>query len=505
VGGSLKEFGDLQGGHDVRRQAQTGYSEWDLDAKVDYFVTPASQLVYGHQTVRLDDAWRTHSTIYGVVWRGTTRGTDLQRRLDDARDLDYLQYHAAQLPGFAEEVHFSLSHQYQGDLEDRVRAAGNRERQSLDVHTLGVWLTLQSPSTVGRWVYGVDYYRDWVDSSYQGFDAAGNPTLPHWQGSVADDATYDLVGVFVENQLPLVEDCVGLILGGRFTHAAADADRIQDPHSRARLSVSDSWDNVVGNARLSYQPGAAKHWTLYGGASQGFRAPSLADLSRFDIARTGEYEIPALRLDPESFLSLELGVKREDARFAAQAAYFYTFIEDMIVRVPTGATTPNGEVIVYRENAGAGYVHGVELSGSLKLHRDWTLWANFTWMRGELDTPLVAGGAQVTEPVSRLMPTTLHSGLRWLHPNRRVWAEFAASFAGEQDRLASNDRRDTERIPVDGTPGYGVCHLRAGWNPCRYTTLTAALENLTDEDYRVHGSGLNEPGRAFILMAEFRF
>ena len=188
--------------------------------------------------------------------------------------------------------------------------------------------------------------------------------------------------------------------------------------------MSDSWDNVVGNARLSYQPGEAKHWTIYGGASQGFRAPNLSDLTRFDIARSGEQEIPAFGLKPESFLSPEVGVKLEYERFAAEAAYFHTFMDELIVRVPTGQTTSNGDLIVNKENSGEGYVHGVELTGSVKLHRDWTLWANFTWMRGELDTPVIVGGADVTEPVSRLMPTTVNSGLRWRHPKGRVWAEF---------------------------------------------------------------------------------
>lgn len=126
-------------------------------------------------------------------------------------------------------------------------------------------------------------------------------------------------------------------------------------------------------------------------------------------------------------------------------------------------------------------------------------------MRGELDTPLIAGGDSVTEPVSRLMPTTVNSGLRWRHPKGRFWAEFASTFAEKQDRLASNDIRDTQRIPVGGTPGYGVYHLRAGWDPCSKVTLCAALENLADEDYRIHGSGVNEAGRNFILTAELRF
>ncbi|MBE7499496.1 MAG: TonB-dependent receptor [Verrucomicrobiales bacterium] len=505
VGASLKDFGDLRGGEEVGKQPETGYSEWDLDAKVEYFVAPNSRLVYGHQTVRLNDAWRTHSTIYGVLWSGTTRGSDRERFFDQARDLDYLQYHAEKLEGFADELHVSVSRHYQGESEDRIRSNRNREVQDVDVETLGLSLQLQSPSKVGRWIYGAEYYHDWVNSAYRGYNAAGDLTTVRVQGPVADDAGYDLVGAYVENHLPIVADTLALILGGRYTYAAADAKQVQDPYTGLPMSLADSWDTLVGNARLSYQPGDPKHWTLYAGVAQGFRAPNLSDLTRFDIARSGEQEIPAFGLEPESFLSPEVGVKMEYGRLAAEAAYFYTFQDDLIVRVPTGQTTANGDLIVNKENSGEGYVHGVELAASARLHRDWTLWANFTWMRGELDTPIVAGGEEVTEPVSRLMPTTVNSGLRWHEVKGRLWAEFATTFAEKQDRLASNDVRDTQRIPVGGTPGYGVFNLRAGWNFCRHATLTAALENLTDEDYRIHGSGANEPGRNFVLTAEMRF
>ena len=35
--------------------------------------------------------------------------------------------------------------------------------------------------------------------------------------------------------------------------------------------------------------------------------------------------------------------------------------------------------------------------------------------------------------------------------------------------------------------------------------VTAAIDNLTDEDFRIHGSGVNEPGRNFLIAGDFRF
>ncbi len=505
LGGTWKEFGDLRGGADVGKQPRTGYTEKDLDAKLQFYIAPDSWLVFGHQTVDIDDAWRTHSTIYGVLWSGTTRGSDLSRVFDQNRDLDYIQYHATNLNGFAQELHVSVSRHYQAEVESRTRSNQAREYQGVDVNTLGVSVQLQSQSPVGRWVYGTEYYRDWVDSFYRGYNAAGSLTSRRIQGPVGDEASYDLAGVYAQDTIPLFDDRLEVILGGRFTYAAADADRVQDPFTGQNLALSDSWNNVVGNGRLLYRLDPEEHWTLFAGISQGFRAPNLSDLTRFDIARSGEQEIPAFGLRPEHFLSPEVGVKVGYERVAAEAAYFRTFMDDLVVRVPTGDTTPNGDLIVNKENSGEGYIHGVELTGSLKLHPEWTLWSNFTWMEGRLDTPVVAGGSTATEPVSRLMPTTVNYGLEWRHPSQRYWAEFSGTLAARQERLASNDIRDTQRIPVGGTPGYSTFSLRAGWRPITHLTLLIAVENLTDEDYRIHGSGVNEPGRNFIVSADIRF
>jgi hemoglobin/transferrin/lactoferrin receptor protein len=502
IGVSPKNFGDLRGGEDVGAQRKTGYDELDWDTKLEYRITPSSRFVYGHQTVNMDDAWRAHSTIYGRPWEGTTVGSDLRRLFDQGRDLDYLQYHTEALPGFVEEMHFSVSYHRQDETEDRVRSTGIQELQSVDVQTLGLSAQFQSPSPVGRWVYGAEYYHDWVDSSFRRYNAAGDLTQVRVQGPVADDATYDLVGAYVEDHIPLANDRLQLILGGRYTYAQVDANKIRDPSTGGTFSLNDSWDNVVGNARLLYKLDSEEHFALFVGASQGFRAPNLSDLTRWD-ADWG-LEVPSPGVNPEQFLSLEGGARVRYERFTAEASYFHTLIDDMIMRVPTGETN-SGVPVVTKQNSGQGYIHGVELSGSLALHRDWTLWANFTWMEGEVESPLVVGGPVQSSYLSRLMPVTVNSGLRWQYAKWHVWAEFAATFATDADKLAPNDRLDTQRIPPGGTPGYAVYHLRAGWNPCRYATISAALENLLDKDYRIHGSGVNEPGRNLILAADFRF
>jgi hemoglobin/transferrin/lactoferrin receptor protein len=116
-----------------------------------------------------------------------------------------------------------------------------------------------------------------------------------------------------------------------------------------------------------------------------------------------------------------------------------------------------------------------------------------------------AGSSLSHEPPSRLMPLTVRAGVRWEPSDCDWYVETEVVRAEEQDRLSFGDRRDTQRIPPGGTPGYTLCHVRAGWELSETATLDVALENLTDYDYRVHGSGTNSPGRQLVVALGVTF
>jgi hemoglobin/transferrin/lactoferrin receptor protein len=278
---------------------------------------------------------------------------------------------------------------------------------------------------------------------------------------------------------------------------------VADPETGGRISLDDNWSDLVGSARLVYQF-VPDTLNAYAGVSQGFRAPNLSDLTRFDIARTSEIETPQPDLDAERYVSYEAGVKTQGEWWAATAAYYYTVIDDAIIRAPTGAMI-DGRTEVTKRNGGDGFTHGVELGVAVRPHEDWTLFGNMTWMDGELDQYPTSAPVKVTEPLSRLMPLSGQVGVRFDHPERLFWVEGVLVLAADADQLNTADRADTSRIPPGGTPGYEVFSVRTGWNINRNATVTVAIENLTDENYRIHGSGINEPGRSLALGVKIKF
>ena len=504
IGLSQKNYHDLRAGRGTGTQPRTGYSESGLDASLAYRIGQHARLTALAQDFTQDDAWRTHSTVYGSTWLGTRPGNDLQRSLDQSRRLFAVQLHADHLATPVDELHLSVSHQRQQEDQFRLRHDRRREDTGFAVATLGTFGQAQSPSPFGRWIYGGEFYRDRVDSTSARYRADGSLNAIDIQGPVADDATYDLAGAYLENRLPRLGP-VDLILGGRFNYAAADARRVRDPRSGATTRVTADWHSLLASLRGVVRLDSAGRHNLFAGLSESFRAPNLSDLTRFDIAEGGQIETPAPGLEPEFFVTAEAGWRTRHDHGSASVAAFHTVIRNQIIRTPTGALV-DGLAEVTKRNSGAGYVQGLELAGTFRLLPALTLSAVATWMRGELDYfPSSNSSLLLRAPLSRVMPLTGHVTLRWDAPTARTWLELAASAATRQNRLAPGDRVDTERIPITGTPGYAVGKLRTGWRATAALTLTAALENVTDTDYRIHGSGLNEPGRNLILSAAYRY
>ncbi|MEC7129832.1 MAG: TonB-dependent receptor plug domain-containing protein, partial [Planctomycetota bacterium] len=121
----LRSFGDLRTGQGV--QPRTGYGTSGLDFRLAWQSGGVDWTV-GHDRSRVDDAWRTHSTIYGQPFEGTTIGSDLRRVLDHRRERTILTGSTRDLCAL-DHVSWTFSRQVQSESRDRVRSDGRRDLQ----------------------------------------------------------------------------------------------------------------------------------------------------------------------------------------------------------------------------------------------------------------------------------------------------------------------------------------------------------------------------------------
>ncbi len=502
AGATVRKYGDVESGDE--RLPYTSFDERDADLRFDLRLTPRSELTLAYQHARQDDVPRTHTTVFAVPFHGTTVGTELRRELDQQRDLLYARYAWWEGGGFAEAGKVTASWHRQDESQDRLRTGGKRDLQGFTVDTFGASVQFESPTRIGRLTYGADWYHDEVDSFRRNY-VNGVLTSTEIQGPLGDDGTYDLVGAFVQDEIRL--GCLDVIPGVRWAYARARAESVDNPLVAGSdpstpgnvISVDEEFTSLVASLKAVWH--VDPRWNVYGGASQAFRAPTLADLTTFDA--TSVAETPATGLDPDEYVSFELGVKTAQRRVSAQAAVWYTVLDDTIVRSPTGALI-DGVPEVRKDNAGDGWVWGVEAEVAYRLTPCWMAFSNVSWMDGEVDQ-FTASGERVRDEFDRLMPLTGLLGLRYEPSGGRFWAQAELAMAEKADRLSLQNETDTQRIPPGGTPGYAVLNLRAGFAIADGVDLLLAVENVFDEDYRIHGSGVNEPGRSLLFgfSAEF--
>jgi outer membrane receptor for ferrienterochelin and colicin len=133
--------------------------------------------------------------------------------------------------------------------------------------------------------------------------------------------------------------------------------------------------------------------------------------------------------------------------------------------------------------------------------------AAFTWkaMAGlEINSGIsYTYGQNITknEPLRRIPP--LNGRLAGTYKFRNFYSSAEFLFASKQDRLAQGDVSDN-RIPQGGTPGWQVINLFTGYQIAS-VKLNAGLQNILNEDYRTHGSGINGAGRSAFISVDYLF
>lgn len=495
-----KDFGDIRGA-EVGLMENTGYTEQDVDLRFDMALFDSTTLTFVHQYVNQDDIWRFHSTVFNQGWRKdgkiATPGTFNSRIYDQERSLTYLRMagETATPDTWFDRWTVTLSYQNQDDSEFQDRSATDIRLQGAEADSYGFDLSLESEIGNDTLIYGFDYYHDEVDAfGKRDTTGTGLVNRPDFR-PVADDSKYDLLGAFAQ-YVWRPNERLELTGGGRFTYAEAQLGKFFDAGLGADQSASRNWNNVSGSLRALYRMN--EEWSLYGGLSQAFRAPNLTDLSGNLTTLSGTPAAGNVEVDPEKFLTYEIGTRFSTAQTYLNLSVYYTDISDIITGVP--ATAGSGTNIT--SNGQDGEVYGVELEGSWRFHEDWTLSGFAAWQDGETETPEFLNGPITSDTFSRMNPLSASLALRWDAPSRNYWVEGRILAAAEQDKLSRRDQTDTQRIPIGGTPGYVVLMANAGWQVNEHLKLTLGLENLTNEDYRIHGSGQNEQGFGAIARAK---
>ena len=233
-------------------------------------------------------------------------------------------------------------------------------------------------------------------------------------------------------------------------------------------------------------------WQLVANAGLGFRAPNIADLGTLGERPGNRFNIPNTNLKEEHVGQLDLGMRHHTEDFRFELMIYALRFDDRITSVLTGEVTADGRDIVQSINATESSIHGAEAGLDIDISDSATVHAllNYTWGRETLET-------EGTQPADRIPPLSGELGLQ-VDLNAEWTSESWLRVSGDQDRLSDRDIRDV-RINPDGTAGWAILGTRVTWMPNADWAVDLVADNLLDERYRVHGSGIDSPGRNFVI------
>jgi hemoglobin/transferrin/lactoferrin receptor protein len=496
-GFTYRSTGDVKAGGEIGVQKATGYDEIAGDVSAELKVSDFSTLSAAYRITNQNDVPRTDRIV---------DGTNLVFDFDPQRlQIGTLRFEDL-TPRSLVDV-FKVSAQWNRQDEDRLEVRSNKptvERRMADSDTF-FDLNLELATFLGenhRLLYGVDLGTERISSTRLDVNNTTGASVAV-RGGYTDGATYRTLGVYLQDHMKL-GSLAHLTVGGRFNSNWAGGE---EETSVGTLDLESHTSDFTGLVNL--QVHATSRLNFVANVARGFRAPNIDDLSIFDERSNGT-EVPNPDVDPERILTYELGTKYAGSRAQGSAFYFVTKLDDLMERSPglfgglpyfdlndNGQQDKGEPNVLHRQNIGEATIEGFEMAASVVPHPRLTLWGNFTYTKGDDEVAHV--------PLARIPPAFGTVAARWSFKGKAdAWLELQAQFAGDQRRLNPSDITDT-RIGPEGTDGFTVFHVRGGLSLIEHLRFTLALENIGDEAYKYHGSGVYRPGFQAVFSLEYEF
>lgn len=336
----------------------------------------------------------------------------------------------------------------------------------------------QGLGAMAELVWGIELYRDSVNSSRYRSEAANTPGI-RLPGRFPDGSTMDSNALYASNHWAW--DRLSIDAGLRYSRF-----EIYLPASRDAPVVNLEPTDLTGDLHLGYELAPGMH--VVANLGRGFRPPNVFDLGALGSRPGNRFNIPNPGLQPETVWSYDVGIKLSTGRWQLEAFAWYADYRDKISSRLTGDVTPEGRLVVRSDNLNEARLHGFETGVRYLSAEDLELFAVLNYTRGEERAP-----SELAVPADRIPPLNGRIGLTW-NAGERWLLEPYIDFAASQNRLSPRDREDPRIDPV-GTAAWATVNLLVSWQVGNTLGLGLKLMNLADRNYREHGSGIDAPGR----------
>lgn len=298
--------------------------------------------------------------------------------------------------------------------------------------------------------------------------------------------------------------------GLRFNHVTSKADFTEN-NAFLNLPFQSSRNTagaLTGTAGLTWSPNETMQWKL--NAASAFRAPNIDDIGKVFDSEPGSVVVPNETLRPEYAYGGEVGLKLDfNKKLVLDLSTYYTYLDNALVRRDYNL---NGETeIVYDgelsnvqaiQNASKAWIYGFEVGLKMALTKTLEFTSQYS----------VIGGTEennnIEVPIRHVAPNFGDTHLVWKYKDLTV--DAFAMYNGELsfNELAPSEKEKGFIYAADKNgnpyaPAWYTLNLRTQYKVGDNTTLSAAIENITDQRYRPYSSGIAAPGRNLIFALKY--
>ena len=298
--------------------------------------------------------------------------------------------------------------------------------------------------------------------------------------------------------------------GLRFNQVIAKAD-FTDNNMFLNLPFNDAEVNtgaLTGTAGITWSPSNMIQWKL--NASTAFRAPNIDDIGKVFDSEPGAVVVPNKDLKAEYAYSGELGLKLNfNNKVVLDLATYYTFLDNALIRRDFEL---NGETeIIYDgelsniqaiQNASKAWIYGFEAGLEINFTKQLKLRSQYNVIGGTEEN----NGKEV--PVRHVAPNFGRTHFTWKKNKILVDAFMVYNNELSFNQLSPSESAkdfiyalDTNGNPY--APSWYTLNFRAQYQYNAKLSLTASLENITDQRYRPYSSGISAAGRNLILALKY--
>jgi hemoglobin/transferrin/lactoferrin receptor protein len=260
-----------------------------------------------------------------------------------------------------------------------------------------------------------------------------------------------------------------------------------------------------------YRP--SKDWVISANGATAFRSPNVDDIGKVFDSEPGSVVVPNPKLKAEYAWSGDIGIAKVFGNvLKIDLTGYYTLLDHALVR--RDFTLNGQDSILYAgelsqvqaiQNAAVAHVYGVQAGVKVNLPAGFEFSTDFNVQKGEEE---LDNGS--TSPSRHAAPWFGVSKLSFAARNLHLL--FTAVYSGEKKfgDLPEEEQGKTEIYATDPngnpySPGWYTLNFNAMYRFTDHLTVSAGLENLTDQRYRPYSSGIAGAGRNFVLSVKANF